>query len=420
MIERTREYKKKRLRSHMINGNANNGFFLSSKDADRKAMSKKHKKKGKRRLLIWIMALVIIAAVISVWICYQRNYRFTSYEVVWETEINEGSLVEYETFGSNVLKVTKDGVSYIDNKGETMWTESYEMKNPVASVKGSYAVIADKQGNNMCICNEDGLQGKTMALLPISKVAISETGIVAAVLEDSMSSYIMFYRKDGTMLDISITTNMAGNGYPFDIDLSSDGTQLIISYVYIQNGELKSRVVFYDFSEIGKNIPGRLVGGFDEQFQGTLVGKVQFLESPYSCAFSGNSLNFFSSRNLASPAMIMQVSIKEKIQSVFCSDDYAGIIVKNDFEEYTNRMEIYKKNGELIMKKNFTYDYEKVDIDGDRIILYNQDSCRIYNMAGVMKLDISFDFAVSKIRHGRSFNTLLLIGTQIIKEIKLR
>ncbi len=52
--------------------------------------------------------------------------------------------------------------------------------------------------------------------------------------------------------------------------LSRDGTQLMASYVFVQNGELKSWVVFYDFSEIGKTIAGRLVGGFDEQFQGHL------------------------------------------------------------------------------------------------------------------------------------------------------
>lgn len=56
---------------------------------------------------------------------------------------------------------------------------------------------------------------------------------------------------------IQIKTNMGGNGYPLDISLSGDGTQLIASYVLIQNGELKNRVVFYDFSEIGKNIPNR-------------------------------------------------------------------------------------------------------------------------------------------------------------------
>lgn len=257
-------------------------------------------------------------------------------------------------------------------------------------------------------------------MLPISRVTVSGTGIVAAVVEDSVSSYVTFFDRDGTALDIMIKTNMAKNGYPLDISLSRDGTQLISSYVFIQNGELRNRVVFYGFSEIGKKEANRIVGGFDEQFQGTMVGEVQYMGEPYSCAFSGNGLTFFSSKNLASPELIAQIPVEEEIQSVFHSEEYAGIIVRNNTGEYANRMEVYKKNGELVMKKDFTYDYTAADIDGDLVILYNEDSCKVYNMSGVLKLYASFDFTVSKIRKGSFPNTLIVTGPQIMKEIKLR
>lgn len=76
----------------------------------------------------------------------------------------------------NVLKVTRDGASYIDNKGKTIWTESYEMKNPIVSVMGDYAAIADRQSNSIYICNTDGTQGSATTVLPVSKVAVSGTG----------------------------------------------------------------------------------------------------------------------------------------------------------------------------------------------------------------------------------------------------
>lgn len=419
-----RENKKKQLRRQMIHADAGSRPSPDRPSPDRaedgeEAARKLYKKVHRRRLIVVIVLLVLVGAGVFAWFYYQRNYAFTSYETVWATEINEGSLVGYEAFGSNVLKITRDGASYTDNKGKNIWTESYEMKNPIVSVNGDYAAIADKQGNSIYICNTDGSQGQATTVLPISKVAVSGTGIVAAVLEDSTSSYVTFFRKDGTSLDITVKTNMAGDGYPLDISLSRDGTQMMGSYVFIQNGELKNRVVFYDFSEIGKNIPNRLVGGFDEQFEGTLAGEVQFLGSPYSCAFSGSGLCFFSSKNLASPALVAQVTVEEEIQSVFHSDDYAGIVVRNNTGEFANRMEIYKKSGELVMKTDFTYDYKGVDIDGDLVILYNEDSCKIYNMAGVQKLYASFDFTVSRIRQGSFPNTLVVTGPQMMKEIRL-
>lgn len=414
MIAMNRADKKEQLRRQIVN-TENRKFPDRNKDYKVK-VRRWYKKVHWQRMVIVILFLVLGA---FTWFYYQRNYMFTSYKTVWETGISEGSLVGYEMFGNNVLKVTKDGVSYIDDKGKNIWMESYEMKNPTVSVNGDYAAIADMQGNSIYICNTSGVQGRATTALPISKVAISGIGIVAAVLEDSTSSHVGFLHKDGSFLDLTITSAMEKSGYPFAISLSRDGTQLMASYVFIQNGELKSRVVFYDFSEIGKTIAGRLVGGFDEQFQGALVADVQFLGSPYSCAFSTSGLTFFSTKNLTSPTVEIQILVEEEIQSVFNSDDYVGIIVKNNSGDFVNRMEIYKKSGELVMKKNFTYDYNEVDIDGDLVILHNQNSCMIYNIAGVLKLDTSFDFALSKIRQGNSPNTLILIGPQTMKKIKL-
>lgn len=420
MSTMNRENKKKQLRRQIVSSNSGGRPPQNHSEDAEEAARKVYKKVQRRRLVIAVLLLLLLGSGIFGWFYYQRNYEYSSYETAWTVDMNEGSLVGYESFGSNVLKVTRDGASYIDNKGKTVWTESYEMKNPIVSVNGDYAAIADRQSNSIFICNTDGIQGRATTVLPISKVAVSGTGVVIAVLEDSLSSHIMFYRKDGSVLDVSIKTYMGGDGYPLDISLSGDGTQLMASYVFIQNGELRNRVVFYDFSEIGKNIPTRLVGGFDEQFQGTIVGEVQYMAAPYSCAFSGSGVTFFSSKNIASPELIAQIAVEEEIQSVFHSDEYAGIVVKNNSGEYANRLEIYKKSGEPVMKKDFTYDYTSVDIDGDLVILYNEDSCKIYNMSGVLKLYASFDFTVSKIRRGSFPNTLVVTGPQLMKEIKLR
>lgn len=420
MSSMNRENKKKQLRRQIVHSDSGRRPPQNYSEDAEEAARNTYKKVRRRRLTAAVLLLILLGAGVFGWFYYQKNFEYSSFETAWAVDMNEGSLVGYESFGNNVLKVTRDGASYIDNKGKTIWTESYEMKNPIVSVMGDYAAIADRQSNSIYICNTDGTQGSATTVLPVSKVAVSGTGVVAAVMEDASSSYINFFRKDGTPLDVQIKTNMGGNGYPLDISLSGDGTQLIASYVLIQNGELKNRVVFYDFSEIGKNIPNRLVGGFDEQFQGTIVGEVANMAAPYSCAFSGSGLTFFSSKNIASPELVTQVPVEEEIQSVFHSDEYAGVIVKNNAGEYVNRMEIYKKNGELVMKKDFTYDYTSVDIDGDLVILYNEDSCKIYNMSGVLKLYASFDFTVSKIRRGSFPNTLVVTGPQIMKEIKLR
>lgn len=415
MNSMNRESKKRQLRRQVVTSKA---ARQQTEDSEEVVVAAQRKIRRHRLMLLTFAALVVAVGVTG-WLYYRQNYQFKGYEVVWEEELQEGSLVGYEAFGSNVLKYTRDGASYMDNRGKLIWKESYEMKSPVAAVNGDYAAVADKQGNSIYIYNKDGYQGKATTVLPISKVTVSNTGIVAVVLEESTSSHINVLSKDGTVL-VGMKSSLGKDGYPLDINISRNGTQLICSYIHIQKGEVKNRVVFYDFSEVGKNLPTRLVGGFDESFAGTMVARVQYLNEPYSCAFSGNGLTFFSSKNLASPEQIKQVEVEEEIECIFYSDDYAGLIVRNNNGDAASRMELYKKNGDLVMKKEFTYDYSQVDMDGDMIIMYNDNSCKMFNLAGVEKFSGEFDFPVLKIRRKAGLsNALIVTGAQKMKEVKL-
>ncbi len=303
-----------------------------------------------------ILVLLLIGGGVAAWIFYQRNYRYSGYDTAWQVDLNEGSLVGYESFGTNVLKYTKDGASYLDNRGRTVWTESYEMNSPVISVKGGLRRHCGYAGGTaFTYATQTAHRGRLQRYCPSVRWQCPVTGVTAAVLEDSASSYITFFKKDGTSLDITVKTNMSGDGYPLDIALSADGTQLMCSFVYLQGSELKNRVVFYDFSEIGKNVPNRLVGGFDDEFQGDMVPRVTYMGDPYSCAFSGKALTFFSSRNLASTELLEQRTIEERIDSVFYSDEYAAAIVRNTNGEYGSRLEVYKKDGTHVLSKEFNF-----------------------------------------------------------------
>lgn len=420
MSSMNRESKKRQLRRQMITPGHPGPY--SSNRVSEEELQEAHQRSRRRKLWLAIGIVAVILACAGGFFYYQQRYQYTTFETAWEVTMSEGSLVGYEPFGTNVLRYTKDGASYIDNRGRTVWTESYEMANPTVSVNGDFAAIADKQGNTIYICSVDGKAGQATTVLPISKVAVSGIGMAAAVLEDSTSSYIYFYRRDGSVLDIQIKSNMAGNGYPLDISLSRDGTQMISSYVHVDDGEVRNRVVFYNFSEIGQNVPTRIVGGFDDDvFQDTMVPRVTYLQEPYSCAFGGNGPVFFSTRNLAGPEVVGQPEMTEDtIESVFYSQEYVAVVVRNTAGEYESRLEVFQADGSPVLTKEFTYDYTEADIDGELIILYNENSCRIFNMAGVEKLYAAFDFPVSRIRKGRFPNTLVVTGPQQMREIKLQ
>ena len=162
----------------------------------------------------------------------------------------EGSFCGYMDFGDGVLKYTKDGASYLDAQGKVVWVQSYEMKTPMVSINGEYAAIGDQQGNSIYICNKSGPVGKATTLLPILRVTVSAKGMVAALQEDSKASYIYFYKKDGSSLDINVKSLLSGDGYPVDLSLSPNGTQLITSYMYLDQGILKCKIVSVSYTHL--------------------------------------------------------------------------------------------------------------------------------------------------------------------------
>lgn len=334
--------------------------------------------------------------------------------------VSDSSFINFVMFGDNMLKYTKDGASYIDASGKTIWTQGYEMKTPIVNVNGDYAVIADQQGNEMYICNKEGCTGTAKTQLPITKAAVSARGVAAAVVEDSTASYIFYFKKDGESLGINIKMLLSGDGYPVDIALSPDGKQIVMSVMYMKNGALKNKVVFYDFSEIGKNVNNRFIGAFEEEFDDKMVGRVRYLNDQTVCAFSDKGLTFISVKNVIPDTNVVFVPIEEQIESICYSDKYAAVVVDSTSGS-PYRLDVYNTDGKKVTSVDFDYSYSGVLIDGDRLILYNEESCRVYNLDGNEKFNGQFDFSVSLVRAGRNrANSLITAGSEVMKEIKLK
>lgn len=417
-----REQKKRQLKRRLVDtgtsgrGQAGRDYQDEEEIVHRAEQTVKHRRK--RRFLIFFAIIFLVAG--SAYF-YIKNHQFTEYTVVWEKQIpvSEGSFTGYENFGDNIIKYSKDGASYIDKSGNTVWSLSYELKSPVCYVNGEYAAIGDQQGNTIFICDKTGSKGQATTLLPILRISVSAQGVVAALVEDSTASYVTFFKNDGSTLDWGIKTVMAKNGYLMDVSLSPDGTQVMLSDLYLQDGGLKNRIVFYNFSEFGKSYPDRLVGGFDE-FGDAVCPRVRFLDEEHACAFADNQIAFFSLENVTSPELVKSVPVETEIKSIAYSDKYVAAVTGTLTGENPYRLDVYKANGEPAFGREFDYQYQKIDIDGEFVILYNENSCKIYSISGKERFSGEFDFHVSKITRASGVNSFIITGGDTIREIRLK
>ncbi|MDO4437965.1 MAG: DUF5711 family protein [Eubacteriales bacterium] len=358
---------------------------------------KPHKRHISAKIVIAVAACIAAIALFA-YLLYNRKFS-TFYDVIWEEELfDEGSKAdafrEYIPYADGMIRYSKDGASYIDSDGKTIWEKSFQMNSPAADVNGEYAVIADEGGSSIYIFNETGNTGTTTTLLPLTKAVVSQYGVVFAILKDKNAEWISAFKPDGGAIDLSVKSIISGDGYPVDISVSPDGSQLITSYVSIENGVVSNKVIFRNFGEIGKNTDARrIVGGFSDEFQGKLVSRVHFSDEVYSQAFYGGGIVFFSNKVLTSPKVVNSVGYSEEMLSIAYSDKYVAVVLRQESEEAKApyRLEIFRTDGKLQGTAEFDFQFENMAIQGDEIIFTGKNDVHIYRCNGSIKAELEMD-----------------------------
>lgn len=429
MADIERENRKQELRRRVVDTKD----LLQQQEAEQ-AQEKGKRRQRRRRLLVFLAVVLVLGALVAGAI-YMMKRPYTGFSQNWrnsftgENGVSESDYEDYEIFGDGFLKVTRDGATYIDSSGKTIWNQSYEMNSPYVSISGDYCAIADQGKTAIYIMNKTGTTGQAETNLPITKISVAGTGVTYALLEDSKASYITVFSKEGAALDISIKSVLDGDGYPVDIAVSPDGTELIASFASIENGTIQNKVIFYNLSEIGQNAgSNRVVGGFTDDFSGHLAGRVHFSDDTHAQAFYDGGIAFFSTKVLTSPELSQKVEIEQTIQAITYADDYIGVITDNSDSEtsadpYT--LTVYRLNGQTVFSTPFQLNYTNFDIDQDRVLVYNNTTLQLYDMSGTLKYSGNIDTSISRARVARGVkNPLgldLLIGSAgAMESVKLK
>ena len=377
----------------------------------------------RQRRGLWAVLLFVLAVGVMVFFFFallNPYMRYGSYKLNWIRELNMGSLESYEDFAGGFLKISRDGVSWYKTSGQDVWIESHEMKNPRTYKNGNFCLVYDASGSKIELFEREGKTGEIDTNLPIIKAVVAKNGVVVVLTEDRLSTYIQFYDRDGKDLDVSIKTKLSGKGFPVDISLNPSGTGLLVGFQVIAGGKLKGRIVFYDFSEVGQNLPGRLAGGFDDpNARGdSLICRVHYMDSIHSMVVSTSGLSFYSSKNITSPAQKATVQYEGEIEAIAYTDKNVAVVVKDGGQGHL--LHYYDVKGKELWKKAFTTEFETLDMEKDFIYLYNRTKAVIYSAAGVEKFNGDLDLKILKIRKSGWINHFVVLGETEFRGITLR
>ena len=264
------------------------------------------------------------------------------------------------------------------------------------------------------VMNEKGKVGEIDTNLPIRDLCVSKNGIVAVVLEDSKLTRLNLYDSKGNEL-VKSECRMNQTGYPMAIALSDTGEVMEVSYLYVDNGSMKTSVAFYNFSDVGQNSVDRLVGGID--YQDTIMPYIGFLSKDSAFAVGNNRISFYGGTE--KPVSVAENLLSEEIQAVYTGNEYVGLVYIDTTGAARYRIDIYDKNGNLILKQNIDIDYQNILIQKNSIVIYNNTECVMYNMSGREKYRGTFGKSVSLLIPTNKNNRFIMISSTSTDIIEL-
>jgi len=373
---------------------------------------KKLLKRRRRAIIVFLFLLIVIAGSIYIISLYNRSY--DSYTIVKTKDIT-GTNIGYVQYGSAIIKYSRDGAEAVDKNGSLLWNGSYEMSEPMVDTCGQYAVIAEKDGKSIHIFNQKGEVNNFTTLYDILKVEVSSRGIVVALMEDGDGNHIELFATDGTIL-WEKKTSENGEGYPMDISISSDAKKVVISYLSYKGGKLIDSISFYNLGEVGKNASfDGWVGG--KSFpEGNIVPRVAFVNKDTACLFKGDGLFIYPIKER--PENPYKVDFTGRIQSVLYNQKYVGVVLQAEGTS-SKQILIYNLKGKKILDKPLDFNYDKIYLADNEIIMYDSSSCIIMKWNGKIKFRYTFDSNIDAVYPINNLDRYFIANESKLLEVQL-
>ena len=380
--------------------------------------SYKEKIRSHRLAVLFRTVGIVVGVVLFVTVVY-LSWRDKEYS---EAVLSDGAPItnglDSTVIGLNghVVQYSKDGVSCLNASGQALWNQTYEMQNPIARTCGDIVAVGDYNGHNIFVNNTNGLMGEVDTNLPIRDFCVSSQGVVAAVLDGTDVTWIYLYDAQGNTL-ASFKTTMKDSGYPIAIGISPNGELVSVSYLYPEDGSLKTSVAFFNFGSVGQNSVDNYASGYD--YPGVVVPYVQFMNASAAFAVSDDRIMFYSGdQKPVSQAEILTGT--EEIKAIYYNDTYVGVVFPNSTSDGKYRLEVYNDHGGNVLSTYFDMEFTEVIFNNKQIIIYNEDECLIKDMNGHVKYDGDFETPVRTLVPTNIRSKFTLVTAQKVQTMNLK
>ena len=332
----------------------------------------------------WGRIILILLIGIALWAAYYAycHNTYHHYEIQTKTKRPSSENTNYLSLEGKLFSYSRDGASLSAFGGNVAWNESFDMDNPTCETSGGYVLVYDRESTSANIFNSGGLVGSLSMTLPIIRASIAGNGNVAVLMQNGEKAYLRMYNPSGSMI-ASGEVHAKNTGYPIAMALSSDATRLMVSLLDLNDGDVKTTLCFYDFSDPSDDDSNHIAANFSYADQ--MIPEVTFLRDG-AVAFGDQELIFFSTGKEI--AVRKEVFLPNEINTVFYSADRVAVITSRETakEKKENVLYVYAGNGVESFERKIRGKLTSAEfMSNGEILLHNGKNIRIYRDDGVQK-----------------------------------
>ncbi len=386
---------------------------LNKEDHPEEELQMQARKKRRQSRFRVFLSIVVIAVVLVAAFLFITLQTYTTARISDTYAISSASDSRYQEFAGGILKYSSDGISWLNRRGEEQWNQPCQIKSPILDVNDTSAAVADKGGNTILIFNRDGLKGEIQTALPIEKISVSEQGVVGAILKNDQTADVVCYDTAGNIL-VEHKASASVTGYPTALALSADAEVMEVTYLYVQEGEILSRLAYYNFGEAGEEAEDHQVAF--KEYNGSILATAFYMTDSVSAVIGDNCLSLFKGAQV--PEEVTTITLDKEVQSVCHNSRYIALILKNEGAGgYELRM--YNTSGTQVLSRDFTGEYKNVKLSGSQVILYDGRNCNIITRYGIQHFVGEMDNNILEIFPVFGINRYIVMDTNGMEVVRL-
>ena len=332
----------------------------------------------------WGRIILIALIGIAAWVAYFAYSRTTyhHYEVQARTKRASSDNTSYKSLSGKLFSYSRDGASLSGFDGNLVWNESFDMENPTCEAEGGYVLVYDKESTSAYIFNASGLVGTLSMTLPIVRASIAANGNVAILMQNGETANLRMYSPSGSVI-ASGEVHAKNTGYPIAMAISADATQLLVSLLDLNDGDVKTTLCFYDFSDASKDETNHIAANFSYADQ--VIPEVAFLKDG-AVAFGDQELVFFAIDKEI--AVRREVFLAEEANAVLYSGDRVGVVTvkRNPKRKNENMLYVYSQTGVERFSHRVPGNVTSAEfLSNSEILVHNGKNIRIFRDDGSTK-----------------------------------